>query len=256
MFYRCPKCAELFCADTAPIARCVACGVLLRVSPAEVTREPPPPVEPRLTVAWESEEGSAWQRFFRTHAQLARSASLFFASLDEKPARRAELFAYLCSLIGLMGYFAVQLFFLRQADSTQLLEIIARASGRPPRPDGVQRFFAWGFALSPLLAALPAHLCSGLYQLGLWSFRAGPHSYDLTFRVVAYGLAPMVLLIVPALGPLLALGWIFMLHIEGIATAHRLPPVASLLVILMPALSVGLLLMRGFGYVMLLFMTR
>jgi hypothetical protein len=234
----------------------MACGALLRVSPAEVLRAPPPPVEAPLSVAWERDAGSLAQRFFLTHAQLARGAAQFFASLEDKPARRAELFAYVCSLIGLMGYFAVQLFFLRDVDSARLVEIIARATDRPVRPDGVLRFFAWGFALSPLLAALPSHVCAGLYQLGLWSFRAGSHPYELTFRVVSYGLAPMVLLIVPAIGPFLALAWIFALHLEGISTAHRLPPIASLLVILMPALSVGLLLLRGFGYAILLVMTR
>ena len=39
MFYRCPACAELFAADTVPLARCADCGMLLRVSPPEAAPE-------------------------------------------------------------------------------------------------------------------------------------------------------------------------------------------------------------------------
>ncbi|MCC6812273.1 MAG: YIP1 family protein [Deltaproteobacteria bacterium] len=263
MFYRCPKCTELFAADTVPLAKCTACGLLLRVSPAEPARDetaPPAPPPMPIAIAWEvaPDPRTTPQRYWRTLLQLTKSAPQVFASFEEAPPRHAERFAYLSSLIGFLGYFAVQLWIYRDdgGELARLVDLIARASNRPPRPDGVQKVFAWGLALSPLLAALPAHVLAGLYQLGLWFFRANTRSYDVTFRVVSYGLAPMILLAIPGIGPLLAPGWIFALHWSGIASAHRLPLLVAFLVIAMPALSIGLLLVRGFGQLLLLLLTQ
>jgi hypothetical protein len=210
-----------------------------------------------LAIAWEQDSPGVVQRYLLTVRQLLGSAPRFFFSLDDAPSQRAERFAYLSSLVGLMGYFAVQLWFYKdRSELARLVEIIARSTERPVRPDGVRTLFVWGLLCSPVLAALPAHMAAGMYQLGLWFFRVNQRSYDVTFRVVAYGLAPMLLFAVPGVGPLIAPGWIFALHWTGIAAAHRIPLLVSALVVLMPILSVGLLLLRGSGLLLLLFLTR
>jgi hypothetical protein len=142
------------------------------------------------------------------------------------------------------------------SEVARLTQIVSQASDRPASPASVQKLFVYGFALSPLLAALPAHLAAGMYQLGLWFFRSNNRSYEVTFRVAAYGLAPMVLLGLPGIGPLIAPAWIFALHWTGIAAANRIPLLVALLAVLLPMLSVGLLLMRGFGQLLLLFLTH
>lgn len=257
MFYRCPRCAELFAADTVPLAKCTVCGVLLRVSPVEMPADAEESLAPpvAVTIAWE-QPGSIVRRYIGTLRQLVRSAPQFFYSLPVENPGQAERFAYVSSLIGIAGYCAVQLWLTKETDLDRLLDIVAQAGGRTASPGGLRKFFAWCFALSPLLAALPAHLAAGLYQLGFWFFRTGPRPYDLTFRVAAYGLAPMVLLAIPGVGPLLAPGWIFALHWTGLAAAHRVPLLVSLLAILMPLLSVGLLILRGIGQLLILSLTH
>src|SRR5262249_1904476 len=78
---------------------------------------------------------------------------------------------------------------------------------------------------------------AGLYHLGLSILGLPSRGFTVTFRVAAYGLAPMVLLAIPGVGILLAPGWILALHWVGLSAAHRLPLVLSAFAIALPWLA-------------------
>ncbi len=268
VFYKCPSCGELFASDTQPFARCVACNVLLRVSAAEIDRKSDR-AEPRRAqvfhgVAWEQEGASlanAFGRYVRTLRQLLLQAPQFFFTLGQDEAqgsaRRAERFAYIAALIGFAGFFSTQLLLYHHDPSElqRLLGAIAEASGRSVRPGGFGNLFTWGLALTPLLALLPAHIAAGLYHLAMMLFVRERRSYELTFRVAAYGMAPLLLLAIPPIGPLLAPGWILALHWVGLAAGHRMPLSTALFVLMTPLLSVAVFFMRMIAQLLMLSVT-
>lgn len=183
-------------------------------------------------VAWEK-EGNVVSRFVATTRQLlTQSPQLFFSlgASTEQPAdvSRAENFAYLASFIGLAGAFTTQVLL-----------------GGP-----FAQYFAWALAFTPLLAMMPAHLLAGLYHLPVLVFVREPKSYDVTFRIIAYGMAPLALMAVPPIGPLLAPGWILALHWVGLAAGHRMPLGSALLVMLLPLSTLGILTLRIVAFVL------
>jgi hypothetical protein len=178
-------------------------------------------------------------RFATTTRLLLRSAPRFFFHLEPSENGHAERFAYLACFIGIAGYFAGELLLFR--DSAQVLsDAMAQAMGAAlpaPTPAAITRFFTAGLILSPALALLPVHICAGLYQFGLALLGLPSRGFTVTFRVAAYGLAPMVLLAVPGIGILLAPGWILTLHWIGLSAAHRVPLLLSAIAIALPSLG-------------------
>lgn len=252
MFYRCPQCHELFAADTLPLARCGSCGAVLQVTPPtaeplKMTTKPDVEQAPRTeaervalaaawAVPWEKADATAAHRFFGTLRQLLRSAPRFFFHLEESDSGRAEGFAYLVSLIGIAGYFASQVFFLGQGN-VELSQAIADWMGNDapaPAPEKVSQIFLYGLYLSPLLAYLPAHIATGLYQAGLFVVGAPSRGYNVTFRIAAYGMAPIMLCALPGLGILIAPGWILALHWIGLAAGHRMSLATAALAVVLP----------------------
>jgi hypothetical protein len=189
---------------------------------------------------------------------MTKSAAQFFFMLGDKPSPRAEWFAYAAALIGFGGYFLLQLLFLQQTrpELMKFIESVAAASQRHVRPQGLEQLFAWGLALSPFLALLPAHITAGLYHAGLFLLGQRPQSYEITFRVAAYGLAPLLLLAIPSVGVFIAPGWILALHWVGIAAAHRLPLGVAFLSITLPSLMFFYVGARFLGQLLLLILTQ
>jgi hypothetical protein len=192
----------------------------------------------RSIVPWEANGASAPSRFLRTVGQLVRSPARFFLQISEGSGRKAEAFAYVVSLIGLVGYFSAQalLFADDHGDLSGALAELAEGTFPAPSSLAIARFFRWCLYLTPLLALFPVHIAAGLYQVGLFLVGASGRAYDVTFRVTAYGLAPMVLLCIPGFGLLLAPGWILALHWVGLAVAHRLSLTATAIAMAIPLL--------------------
>lgn len=236
--------------------------MLLRVSPAELQRGPEAPVAVLAFdgVKWEAAEGNPLMRYLRTLRQLVSRAPHFFFSLGtqvDAKSGRAETFAYISSLIGLVGFFSTQLWFYTQvpSEAAKLMTLVAETSHLQLRPDAVTRLFTYGLYASPLLAYLPMHVLAGLYHLSLMLLSREKRSYDLTFRIAAYGLGPMILLALPPIGPLLAPGWILALHWVGLSAGHRLPLGITMLAMLMPLATVFIFFMRFIAQLVVLIMT-
>lgn len=188
---------------------------------------------------WEQPDRSVWSRFFGTLRLLLRASPRFFHSLEPGESGHAERFAYLACFIGIAGYFGGELILFR--DSAQALsDAFAQALGpgaTVPTPAAITRFFTYGLFASPLLALLPVHVCAGLYHFGLAVLGLPSRGFTVTFRVAAYGLAPMILLAIPGFGILLAPGWILALHWIGLSAAHRVPPLLAAIAMAIPSLG-------------------
>ncbi len=242
-FFRCPRCGELFAAETLPIARCAACGALLRVAavPRFVKTAVPVALSPEdWQVPWEARaNASAVVRLLATLRLILRSAPRFFFFLDDSTPAAAERFAYLVSLIGIAGYFAAERFFLGESagELSQMMRDSLGPDFNVPSPEAITRLFTVLLIASPVLAALPAHVFAGLYQAGLFLLGLPNRGYHVTFRVAAYGLAPMLLLAIPGLGFFLAPGWILALHWVGLSAGQRLSLPLSAVAMAIPLLA-------------------
>lgn len=73
---------------------------------------------------------------------------------------------------------------------------------------------------SPLLTVLGIFIWSGIVHLCLTIFGGAKGSYDTTLRVVAYGSAPAVWAVIPAVGGFIGSIWSIVIEIIGLAEAH------------------------------------
>lgn len=192
---------------------------------------------PAFGIPWERDlDVGVIRRLFRTIYWTMRKAPQLFFGIEAGHLKQAESFAYVVSLIGLLGYFAFRaavFTFVPEDILTKALHQIVQGNALP----SIQSLRFWGQMLclsTPLLAIFPVHLAAGLYHVGLMLLGVEHRGYDVTFKVTAYGLAPMIILIIPAGGDLLAIGWVATLHWIGLAAAHRISFLAALVVMTLP----------------------
>jgi len=103
--------------------------------------------------------------------------------------------------------------------------------------------FGWLFVLlGILLNGLILHLFLAL-------FGGANQGLTITLRVVAYAQAPTILAVVPILGSCVGSIWVLVLHIIGLAAAHRtevwravLAVFAPLLLCLVVSIAIGIFL--------------
>lgn len=106
------------------------------------------------------------------------------------------------------------------------------------------------FIVYPLLLVLRLMLMTGIIHLLLRLLRSGGQGAEATFRVLCYSAAPLMLGLVPGIGPLVGGVWSVGLTILGLKHAHRTSISAALFAVLVPILMmlaavVGLL--QGMG---------
>ncbi|MHC1751367.1 YIP1 family protein [Humidesulfovibrio sp.] len=106
------------------------------------------------------------------------------------------------------------------------------------------------FIVYPLLLVLRLMLMTGVIHLLLRLLRSGEFGAEATFRVLCYSAAPLMLGLVPGIGPLVGGVWSVGLTILGLKYAHRTSISAALFAVLVPILMmlaavVGLL--QGMG---------
>lgn len=106
------------------------------------------------------------------------------------------------------------------------------------------------FVVYPLLLVLRLMLMTGIIHLLLRLLRSGGQGAEATFRVLCYSAAPLMLGLVPGIGPLVGGVWSIGLTILGLKLAHRTSISAALFAVLVPILMmlaavVGLL--QGMG---------
>lgn len=92
------------------------------------------------------------------------------------------------------------------------------------------------FLVYPLLLVLRLMLMTGIIHLLLRTLRSGGSGAEATFRVLCYSAAPLVLGIIPGVGPLVGGAWSIALTILGLKIAHRTQISAAMFAVLVPIL--------------------
>jgi len=265
MFYRCPQCHEIFASEATEVTHCAYCNAWLKISMLETTPQPSPaakteapPVNEQSALApWEQTSPGMVKRFVLTLRQVLRHAPQFFFRLAPSSSKSAERYAYIVSLIGLLGYFATQtwMFSHPQIELQNMLHDMAeRLGGHVPDVAMIARFMRVLTLATPLLALFPVHIAAGLYHLGLMFSGVETRGYEYTFRVAAYGLTPIIFLAVPGFGMIIAPGWIFALHWIGLSGVHRIPLSTAALAMMIPSLFFVLLSTGFVGELILLWL--
>lgn len=92
------------------------------------------------------------------------------------------------------------------------------------------------FLVYPLLLVLRLMLMTGIIHLLLKMLRSGGSGAEATFRVLCYSAAPLLVGIIPGVGPLVGGAWSIVLTILGLKAAHRTQISAAMFAVLVPIL--------------------
>jgi len=92
------------------------------------------------------------------------------------------------------------------------------------------------FIVYPLLLVLRLMIMTGIIHLLLKLIRSDAGGGEATFRVLCYSAAPLILGVIPGVGPLIGGVWSIGLTVIGLKEAHRTRYSASLFAVLVPVL--------------------
>ena len=141
------------------------------------------------------------------------------------------------------GYHRPLVFYLLLAEIQIMAHFLWRILGLLPRTEGgPESLLGLGMAgagsllilvLYPLLMTPVLFLSSGLNHLCLKALGAAEGGFEGTFKVISYASAPMILAVVPAVGPLAGLCWSLVCTFLGFRYVHRTSPGRILMAMLL-----------------------
>lgn len=149
------------------------------------------------------------------------------------------------------GFNRPLIFYLLVAEIQALAQFVWQMLGVVPqmqnRPESILGIGMVGFGsllvliLYPIFLTVVLFIGSGLNHLCLVAVKAGSRGFEGTFRVVAYANAPMVLAVVPGIGPLIGALWTLFCTFMGFKIVHRTTSTRVLLAILLPLIVIMIL---------------
>ncbi|WP_027369958.1 YIP1 family protein [Desulfovermiculus halophilus] len=148
------------------------------------------------------------------------------------------------------GYSKPLIFYLLVAEVQALAQFMWRMAGVAPQGQGGGDFLGLGLAgLSSLLVLIlyPVFLAGMLFVVSalnhacLMAVKAGKKGYEGTFKVISYSNAPMVLAVLPLLGPLVGMVWTMVCTFLGFKYVHRTTNMRVLVAMILPLLLLLLL---------------
>lgn len=149
------------------------------------------------------------------------------------------------------GFNRPLIFYLLVAEIQALAQFVWQMLGVVPqmqnRPESILGIGMVGFGsllvliLYPIFLTVVLFIGSGLNHLCLVAVKAGSRGFEGTFRVVAYANAPMVLAVVPGIGPLIGALWTLVCTFMGFKIVHRTTSTRVLLAILLPLIVIMIL---------------
>lgn len=199
------------------------------------TKQPGPSSQKPSPIPWENlEHNGFFPGLFQTIKTVMFSPGEFFMSMPTKG-----------------GFCKPLIFYLLIAEVQALAQLFWEMAGVLPKMEG-QAEAMLGFGMMgigsilllvfyPLLLTGLLFIGAGLNHLCLAIFRAASSGFEATFRAVCYASAPMILAIVPAIGPLIGLFWAMFCTFLSFKYAHRTTAVRVFLSMSLP-LFIALLL--------------
>ena len=274
MLARCPSCRNTFSTNRSGRQDCPVCGKPLVVPevaqatpPSAAAPETPPQPEGPRGTPWERrEELGLWSAWGQTMQQALFEPARLFASarLDRNPAQ----LWFVLSLS--VFWMAEQLFTLLMPNRPdQVLGWLSQVV--PPERlalakqmlDRNAKFNSPAVTLlmvllTPAIVWLFLYLNAGVTHLIALLFGQAKRGFPATFAACAYGSAPLVLLIIPGCGSVIATIWIVVLIGVGLKETHGITPGGAAATVLAPYLllcclccggvvAAGLAVGRGMG---------
>lgn len=206
-----------------------------------VRKAQPPP--------WETPGASALRRFGATLRLVLLRPGLFFAALPSRGYGRAFLFGWIACTIGVVCF---SLYGLWQVDANREAHLQLLRSNADLESLGYtaeqaldlwRAFLSFSLFAAPLVAAVNIWVSAGLNHIGVLLVAGRGRRFAATFRASAYAFAPMVVLILPAIGNLIGFIWVVLLQVIAIGQVHRLSLGRATLAVVMPLFSVLMLLL-------------
>jgi hypothetical protein len=270
MLARCARCQGTFTTETFGRQTCPHCGSELLLADPTAPAAPAQPGEGAPTSAPRAGSGPAWgpppppppggpeepplpspfadrarrgflASFFETWKLVAVEPQRFFRLVRTDQVGSAVLFAVIAFTIGSaaetlyawiagqqMGIFAERLSgYLSGEQADAFRQAMRGMSGAR----GVAQI-----VLAPLLAVVLVYLFAALFHVVLLVLKGAPRGFDATVTVVAYATGLTLLLVVPACGSLVALVWMAVASILGLAESQRCGTGKATAAVLSPAI--------------------
>ncbi len=174
----------------------------------------------RSEVPWEElETFGFFQGLFQTVKQVMLSPIEFFKNMPIRGGISRPLIFYLL----ISEIVAVFTFIFQMMGMAALTNM-----GTGQDIDGTGLFAAVGvggsamvLVLYPILFTIGLFINSAISHFFLMIFKAADSGYEATFRVSAYGNAPIILAIIPLVGPFVGTFWALFVLIIGFKYVHR-----------------------------------
>lgn len=247
MLARCPSCRNTFSAERAGRQPCPVCGKPLVVPELAVEAMPAPdaPAADRPGTPWERRgEIGLWTAWAQTVQQaLLEPVKLFeSARLDRGGAQlgfalgTTSLFWIVAQIEGV----------LLRGQNEQLRRLVAELSSTPEATRMLQRMLdaqarmnapGWVVAIAlitPVCVLVLLYLNAAVTHAIAAILGKARRGFAATFAACAYACAPLVLLVVPACGSIVALIWLIVLTSIGMKVTHGISTGAAAASVLAP----------------------
>ncbi|MFW6415672.1 MAG: YIP1 family protein [Thermodesulfobacteriota bacterium] len=190
----------------------------------------------RSAIPWENlEEYGFFPGLFETIKQVMTAPVDFFRNMNTQSGLNKPL-----------------IFYLLIAEIQALAQFFWQMSGLFPKMGGeTESMLGLGMlgagsifilVLYPVFLSIMLFIASGLNQLCLLAVQAGEKGYQGTFRVMSYASAPLIIAVVPVVGPLVGAVWNFVCMFIGLMYVHRASAGQVLLALLLPLIVILLVL--------------
>lgn len=172
---------------------------------------------------------SPTEAFFTTWKEVCFHPAAFFRHMPREDRYGAVLVYYL--IIGVVGA-GVQLFWhsVLGGFAAHLQDLIVRDRLPSHASSGVIDFL-----LSPLLLLVTLYFISGVCHVFLLMMRGARHGFETTTRVFAFSYSPILFVIVPLIGNLVAVIWMIVVSVTGLREAHETTGAKAAAAVLVPA---------------------
>jgi hypothetical protein len=245
---RCPSCRNTFSAERPGRQSCPVCG-----KPLVVPELPPAAGAAPLAPAPAERPGTPWERrqelgFWKAWGQTIQQALLEPAKLFESARldRASAQLGFAIFTISLFWILAQLEGVLLRGQREQMRRILGGLSSTPQASRVVQRMLevheqanspGWVLALALItpVSALVFLYLNAVVTHGVAAIMGqAKRGFAATFAACAYASAPMVLLVVPACGSIVALIWLIVLTSIGMKVAHGISTGAAAASVLAP----------------------
>lgn len=259
MLARCPSCRQTFPTEQAGVQDCPHCKrpLLVPAFPSAPQPAAPPPLasfEPAPPSPAEA-EGTPWERRAQLGLWPAWKQTVLWALFEPgklfSSARldRGNDQLWFALLTGSVFWSVSQILerVLLSGFRSQMMKAIADFQGqRGPLPPFFQKLLEGTSSessilttvllslLTPIFVYLLVYANAGVTHASAMMLGQAKRGFAATFAAATYGLAPMVLLIVPGCGGLISLIWCIVLMGVGLKLTHRITPGGATATVLAP----------------------